>query len=89
MRYTKYVILKGKQTNKKKKQGLNSFYTSYEEFLVFKLFKLLKFASQCLLLKIPDGNSNHRSLCEIIFVFVFVFFNSSNVIGRKEKTTVP
>lgn len=58
---------------------------------------LLNFASflnlllPCLLFKIPDGHANHSSLCETLFLWFFSFLkkNSSNVIGRKQKTTVP
>ena len=37
-----------------------------ETIIVFKLFKLLQIASSLSIL--PDGNTDHRSLCETVFL---------------------
>lgn len=83
---TKYGLWKGKNNNNNPVPTAQRL-TWEEMLLVFSSSSFLHWRLRCLLLKIPDRNFHHSRLCERALLWLFK--NSSDVIGRIQKTTIP
>lgn len=85
---TKYGLWMGKNNNNNNNPVPTAQRLTWEEMLlVFSSSSFLHWRLRCLLLKIPDRNFHHSRLCERALLWLFK--NSSDVIGRIQKTTIP